>query len=190
MKCQKCGAECPPGTSFCRQCGAPVDTGAIRASEQTTALLDETDGVMTHRLESRETGRNRGAVRQSDGAHVAETRASNRRALLIAAVVIVVIGLISIAGFMALRSHKDATANLIYPGSRTVLDMKSEDGTRVLQLQTSDPVSEVEVWYQKAMKSEKIVRVTPNNIVLKNEKALATIVAEGNTTNILIKQSK
>ena len=188
MKCQKCGAECPPGTSYCRQCGAPVDTGAILASEQTTTLLDQNDGVTTQRLESRETGPERGRLPRAAEAP-GEKSSSNRRALLIAALVMVVVGVLTVVGVVALRNHKASSANLIYPSARTVLDMTTEDG-RALHLQTSDSVNDVEAWYKKALNSQKVVRLTPSSVILKSERTTVTVVGEAGTTNILIKMPK
>jgi hypothetical protein len=45
----------------------------------------------------------------------------------------------------------------------------------------------VEAWYQKTLKPEKTMRLTSTSVVLKNAKTTATIAAEDNTTNILIK---
>jgi len=187
MKCQKCGAECPPGTSYCRQCGAPVDTGAILASEKTTTLLDQNDGVTTQRLESRATGPERGRLPRR--AEDANGKSSNRRALLIAALVIVVVGVLTVAGVMALRNHRASSSSLSYPGAKTVLDMTTEDG-RALHLQTSDSINDVEEWYRKALNSQKVVRLTPSSVILKSERTTVTVVAESGTTNILIKMPK
>jgi hypothetical protein len=189
MKCQKCGAECPPETSFCRQCGAPVDTGAIRASEQTTQLLEQNDGVTTQRLESRETAGGRGRLPRADEHTVAKT-GSSRRALFIGAVVIGIIAVISAAAFIGLRSHRSASSDLIYPGAKTIVDVRTNDGGRALQLETTDSFSDVEAWYQKAINSEKIIRLTPTSTMIKDRKRIATIVADGNKTAIAIKVIK
>jgi zinc-ribbon domain len=147
MTCQNCGAECPDGTSFCRQCGAPI------ASEQTTAILNPT---------------------------------KSRRPILIGAVVIAIIGIATAATLVGMRSHSAAN-DLIYPGARTVVDMASDGGGRALHLQTPDSMEKVEAWYQKTLKPEKTMRLTSTSVVLKNAKTTATIAAEDNTTNILIK---
>jgi RNA polymerase subunit RPABC4/transcription elongation factor Spt4 len=180
MTCQNCGAEYPTETNFCRQCGAPI------ASEQTTALLDDpTDSVTTQRMESRATGPNRRPLPDGPTASVPDR---SRRPILIGALVIAVIGLISVVGLLAMRNHDNqASSDLIYPGAKTVLDMKNERGGRALHLETSDSFTAVEAWYQKALKPEKTVRLTSTSVVLKNPATTATIVAEGNKTNILIK---
>ena len=147
MTCQNCGAECPAETSYCRQCGAPI------ASEQTTALLNQT---------------------------------RSRRPILIGTVVIAIIGVVTAATLIGMRSHS-AENDLIYPGARTVVDMKNQAGGRALHLQTSDPFNTVEAWYQKTLRPEKTMRLTSTSVVLKNGRTTATIAAEDNITNILIK---
>ena len=182
MKCQNCGAECPPETNFCRQCGVPF------GSEQTTALLGQNDGVTTQQLESRDTGRNRGPSSQPAGDPTAEKSGGSRRAILIGAVVLVIVGVISVGALLGMRNH-NAAANddLIYPGARTVVDMKNDGGGRALHLETSDPFTTVEAWYQKKLKPEKTMRLTSTSVVLRNGRTTATIAAEDKKTNILIK---
>jgi hypothetical protein len=65
--------------------------------------------------------------------------------------------------------------------------MTSNGGGRALHLQTPDSMEKVEAWYQKTLKPEKTMRLTSTSVVLKNAKTTATIAAEDNTTNILIK---
>jgi hypothetical protein len=180
MTCQNCGAECPAETNFCRQCGAPI------ASEQTTALLDNsTDSATTERIESRATAPNRPPLPERATASVP---GRSRRPILIGALVIAVIGLISVAALLGMRNHNNqASSDLVYPGAKTVIDMKNESGGRVLHLETSDPFTAVEAWYQKTLKPEKTMRLTSTSVVLKNGATTATIAAEGNKTNILIK---
>lgn len=191
MKCQKCGAECAVGTSFCRQCGAPIETeeGPI-ASEQTTIHLDQAAMAATHRLESRTTGRDQVTPVSepvSAPAVAAPETSASRRGILIGAAMIVVIGLVCAAALIALRGETRTTTDLVYPGARTVVDITNEGGGRALQLETSDSLAAVEEWYQKALKPEKTMRLTSTNVVLKNEKTTATIASEGGKTSILLK---
>lgn len=182
MTCQNCGAECTEGTSFCRQCGVPI------ASEQTTALLNQTDGISTQRIESRATGPNRGALRADElTANVPEKSGGRRKAILIVTLIAAVAGAITAATLIGVRSHGAAASDLIYPGSKTVVDMTSDGGGRALHLQTPDSMAKVEAWYQKALKPEKTMRLTSTSVVLRNDKTTATIATEDNTTNILIK---
>jgi len=67
--------------------------------------------------------------------------------------------------------------------------MKYDDGSRALTLETNDGLETVEAWYQKRLKPLKTMRLNPHSVVIKNEKTTATIVADGNTTDILIKMA-
>lgn len=187
IKCNKCEAECVVGTSFCRQCGSPIDTGSAQVpSEQATALLDQSAYVATERLESRETGPDRGRLQQPVKEST-EASAPSRRGVIVGAVVIVVIGVICAAALVGLRGGTSTTANLMYPGAKTVVEMTGEGGGRALHLETSDSFSSVEEWYQKELKPQKTMRLTSSSVVLKNDKTTATIASEGMKTSILIK---
>lgn len=65
----------------------------------------------------------------------------------------------------------------------------SGEGDRALQLQTPDPLERVVAWYEASIKPTKTMRLTSTSVVLRNQNVTATIAAEGNKTNILIKQS-
>jgi len=182
IKCQKCGAECAAGTSYCRQCGAPVDQELATApSEQATALLDESVHAATQRFEARPTGPD--PVRFQQPANVSH---GSRRGVLIGALVIVVIGVICVATVIGLRGRSQAAGNLVYPGARTIFDMTG-DGGRALHLESPDSFSDVEAWYQKELKPDKTMRLTSTSVVLKNQKTTATIASESDKTSILIK---
>ena len=182
MTCQNCGAECLPETSFCRQCGVPI------ASEQTTALLNQTDGVSTNRLESRATGPNRAALPADRlTTNVTQKSGGRRKAILVGTLVAAMVGAITATTLIGMRSHSAGSNDLIYPGAKTVVDMTSDGGGRALHLQTHDSMAKVEAWYQKTLKPEKTMRLTSSSVVLRNGKTTATIATEDNTTNILIK---
>jgi hypothetical protein len=193
MKCQKCGAECAAGTSFCRTCGAPIDADAIQiASEQTTVHLDQAATIATQRLESRTTGRDPGHLPVTSAVPepvvaAPETAIASRRGILVGAALIVVLGLVCAAALIVLRGQSRTATALVYPGARTVVDITGEGGGRALQLETSDSLAAVEEWYQKNLKPEKTMRLTSSSVVLKNDKTTATIAAEGGKTNILLK---
>lgn len=188
-KCEKCGAQCVAGTSFCRQCGAPIAQVVTDSapSEQTTVLLDQSVNAATQRLESRATGPERGRLPYPTEVPT-KACAPNRRGILIGALVIVVIGVICAAALIGIRGHSKTSANLQYPSAKTVFDITGEGG-RALHLETSDSFSEVEAWYQKELKPYKTMRLTSNSVVLKNEKTTATIASEGTKTSILIKMA-
>ena len=195
MKCGKCGAECAPGTVFCRQCGAQIEPEETpTASEMTTIHLDQAEIVATQRLDPRATGPNRGNSPQTAPEPVidappavAQAPEGSRRGILIGAVMIVVLGVVCAAALIALRGQSRSSNDLIYPGARTVVDITAEGGGRALQLETSDTFSAVEEWYQKALKPQKTMRLTSTSVVLKNEKTIATIASENGKTNILLK---
>ena len=187
IKCHQCEAECAVGTSYCRQCGAPIVSELTQTpSEQPTAILEQSNIPSTQRLEARETGADRGLLQQPIEEST-EGSAASRRGILIGALVIVVIGVICAAALVGLRARGQTTANLMYPGSSTIVDMTGEDGGRALQLETSDPFSTVEQWYQKELKPHKTMRLTSTSMVLKNNKTTVAIASEGGKTSILIK---
>jgi hypothetical protein len=78
---------------------------------------------------------------------------------------------------------------LIYPGSRTVVDV-SDSGGAVLQLETPDALDKVRAWYEGNLKPTKTLRVTSTSVILKNENVTATLVSENSTTSIVIKQAR
>ena len=87
------------------------------------------------------------------------------------------------------QGHVELSKSLFYPGAHTVLDVTNDDGSGVLQLQTPDQLEKVQAWYESALKPTKTIRVTSATMILKNGPVTATIVAENNTTTIVIKQS-
>ena len=183
LTCKHCHAELVPHTSFCRQCGAAIEQASVPAvDEGTTALLDQSEIAATRRLESRQTSP------ASSVKDAAPTKRARKKAILIASVVtlLVVVGVTSVA----IRHSRNKTVSaegLIYPESRELVNMVAEGGGRTLQLETADSLQKVEAWYRASMKPGKVIQLSPGSVVLKNEKATATIVREDNKTNILIK---
>ncbi len=206
-KCTSCGAELSAGMNFCRQCGASVVVSPD-ASEQPTAMLNQsTASPTTQRLDPRPTGTGyQGAVppmtpmAAPTGTPVATSRGGSARWLIVVGIVIaLLIGISSVVGVMksvlrsrAQRQNQSRTNTvvrkpLVYPGAKTVLDVTSQDGTGVLQLQSADPIDKVADWYEAHLKPTKTVRVGPT-VIMKNDNVSATIVSDGSNTNILIKQ--
>ncbi len=66
--------------------------------------------------------------------------------------------------------------------------MTNNDGSRTVQLQTTDSLDRVENWYQTNVKLTKTVRLTSASVVMKNEKVTITLANDDNKTVILIKQ--
>lgn len=78
-------------------------------------------------------------------------------------------------------------SSLMYPGAVTTLNMTNEDGSRTLQMDTTDSLQVVEKWYQGKFKFGKTLRLTSNDVVLKSEKLYITIADQSNKTHILVK---
>jgi hypothetical protein len=172
-----------PATSFCRQCGAAITAEQfVESSEQPTAILGNTDSATTQRLHARATS----------PAMTSRSTAPSRRNIMIgAAIVLLIIGLISAVAFVRMQSHTEAptTSQLIYPGAQTVVDMTNNDGSRTIQLQTADSLDKVESWYHKNLTLTKTMRLTSTSYVMKNDKVTITLASEDKKTNILIKQA-
>jgi len=192
-KCLTCGAQLLRGTSFCRKCGASIfPNQAEGASEKPTSLLSATDPALTQRLDSRPTGNpNEPAeVDPSLSPAVPGTLKGlkGRYAIIGSIFTLIIIATLCVVGFVALKRHASNEA-VSYPGARIITDMKYDDGSRALTLETNDGLETVEAWYQKRLKPLKTMRLNPHSVVIKNEKTTATIVADGNTTDILIKMA-
>jgi hypothetical protein len=186
LTCKHCHTELVPQTSYCRKCGAAVDpTGEITGDERTTALLEQSDIASTSRLEPRPTSPEpphlhipsspvkNGARKKKTGAKVA--------GLIMMAMLVVTIVVVKS------RNKVASGEGLIYPGSTEQVNMVAEGGGRAVQLETSDSVQTVEAWYRRSMKPGKVIQLTTNSVVLKNEKTTVTVVGENNKTSILIK---
>jgi hypothetical protein len=182
-KCSACGAELIPGAGFCRQCGNAAGT-----SEQRTAILNQpNDSSTTQRLVSRPT-----SPAQSSAA--GPSAANGRLKVFIAGLIIVaLLGLGWVArSVIKSRSRSQSGSQisraLIYPGARVILDLNEGAGS-VMQLATSDPLNKVQTWYVSNLQPTKILQVTQGTIILRKDNVTATLVAENNTTNIVIKQT-
>ena len=198
LKCSQCGAELLPETNFCRRCGAIAKaSGEVSSSELPTEVFaQEPASPTTRRLESRTTSPDR-ALRQAIAG--ANTKAADpdaqrrRRAALIggAVALVVLIGLMAGVAYVRISSDSRTTADaaLVYPGSRTIVDVASGDG-RTIQLQTDDSLEQVITWYEVNLKPTKTMRLTSTSIVLKNENVTTTLATEAGKTNILIKRIK
>jgi hypothetical protein len=194
LKCDLCGAELLPSTSFCRKCGTAItDTNMEGRSEATTALLGNTaERATTQRLDPRPTSPDPGVH------HLAKRRAASspsggRRNAVVAGfvVVLIIVGILTTIVVLRMRNTNttsDAGA-LIYPGAQTVVNMTNTDGSRTMQLQTKEPLARVESWYQTNLKLSKTVRLTSASVVMKKEKVTITLAEEDGATKILIKQA-
>ena len=194
-KCRTCNAELTPGTSFCRQCGAAINHANEPESEAATTLLAGSDPVTTQRLAARPTG---DRLLDDPAPVVATTdpeiakRKSLRRALVAGAItVIAVVCILCVALVFTFRSRARSSANavLVYPGAKTLMDMKYDDGSRAMTLETGDSLGKVEGWYQSSLRPSKVIRLTSGSVVLKNQNTTATLVVDDDKTNILIKMT-
>jgi hypothetical protein len=188
-----------PGANFCRRCGAVLtDSSAagVNSSELPTAMLDQKSNLSTSRLNPRATSPEtplRAVVPEIVSGENDSAQARRRRWTLIgsAFLVLLLCGIIGSVAYLRNSSHSRTTndASLIYPGSKTIVDLSSGDG-RAIQLQTDDSLEQVIAWYEKSIKPTKTMRLTSTSVVLKNENVTTTLATEGGKTNILIKRLK
>lgn len=206
LQCNSCGATLLPDTSFCRQCGAPV-SGDQRTplSEYSNApFRGGSENVTTRRLDPRPTSERGGMQFQPPymPAPLAapKPRLGNAQPLVIGlALIALFLGILTVVAVVRLRTPtrivkvvgNGATAQgeLVYPGADTLLDVASPDGSRVMKLRTSDPLNLVQHYYETTLQATKTVAVSNVVVVVRNDKVTATLLAEGDKTNILIKQA-
>ena len=189
ISCQQCGAELLPQTSFCRQCGTPISP-PIPTSESTTRLLDDSDAVATQRLDPRPTSPGRDPLNAPILTTVApQHRGLNKLGLIGVIVLVLLVGSVSTIAVMRHRGDRAAVVvdSLTYPGARKLVDIVSEGGGHAVHLETTDSFDNVQDWYRRKLEPEKVMHLTTFSIVMKNEKTTATIVREGDKTNVLLK---
>ena len=184
LKCEVCGAELLPGTGFCRQCGAAISSDAMDLSEQPTAILPDEKPATTQRLHARSTSRARSEL------HTTKRPGYRRNVVLFIFAIVLLLGVVAA---LAVLSDRNPTSDsggeaLLYPGATTTVKMGHDEGDRTVQLETSDSLERVESWYQSHVKFDKTIRLTSNNVVMKNQRVTITLAVENNKTNILIKQ--
>jgi hypothetical protein len=112
--------------------------------------------------------------------------------MLIGALLLILLaGLVTTVAIMRaqLNRRNVSEESIIYPGARKAMDIVADGGGRALQLETSDSLEQVDEWYRETLKPDKVIRLSSTSVVLKNERAVATIVREGDQTNILIKMN-
>jgi hypothetical protein len=110
-----------------------------------------------------------------------------------AGVLVLLLGAVSVGVIWSLRAGSQTAdaiqinKSLIYPGSRTIVDM-SDSGGAVLQLETPDALDKVGAWYEANLKPTKTLRVTSTSVIQKKENVTVTLVSEDKLTSIVIKQ--
>ena len=192
--CPKCGAGLIPGTSFCRQCGQPT-TETPSGSEQVTAIFGQSpDAATTKRLDPRPTTP-RYEVNSDSLAATSASLTSKRSwpKLITIGIVLSLLIVVAVGVMWSLRGSRSAgniqiSRSLIYPGSRTIVDM-GDSGGAVLQLETSDALDKVQAWYESNLKPMKTLRVNSTTIILKRGKVTVTLGSEDKTTSIVIKEA-
>ena len=195
--CAKCGAELISGTSYCRQCGQ-LARESDAGSEQVTAILGESkDAATTQRLDPRHTGP--GYDPGSDSLTATSTSPTKSKyslpTLITACVLVALLLVVSGGVFWSLRSGRlNTSANqisrsLVYPGSRTIMDM-SDSGGAVLQLETPDGLEKVSDWYAVNFKPAKTMRPNSTSVIQKKQLVTVTLLSENNLTSIVIKQNR
>ena len=192
LKCRQCGSEVLPETNFCRQCGTRITADLPEQNDLATKLFPDEDIVATQRLESRPTAPNAPRLNLPSPVPTKEPSRHGGKLMLIGALLIILLaGLVTTVAIM--RAHVNrrnvSEESIIYPGARKVMDIVADGGGRALQLETSDSLEKVDDWYRETLKPDKVIRLSATSVVLKNEKAVATIVREGDQTNILIKMN-
>ena len=190
LTCRQCGSEVLPQTNFCRQCGTRITADLPEQNDPATKLFTDDDIVATQRFDSRPTSPNPPHVNLRTPVPAKESRKSGGKLMLIGALLIILlVGLVTTVAIM--RAHVTrrnvSEEAIIYPGARKALDIVADGGGRALQLETSDSLEQVDEWYRETLKPDKVIRLSASSVILKNEKTVATIVREGDQTNILIK---
>ena len=192
LKCRQCGSELLPQTNFCRQCGTRITADLPEQNDPTTKLFTEEDIVATQRLNSRPTSPNPPQLSFPTPAVVKEPRKLGGKLALIAAVLIILLaGLVTTVAIMRKHMNRSVASgdSIIYPGARKSMDIVADGGGRAVQLETSDSLEQVDEWYRETLKPDKVIRLSATSVVMKNKVAVATIVREGDQTNILIKMN-
>ena len=173
----------------------------MTGSEEPTALFESTpEQVTTQRLDPRPTSPDPARRFRPDsvGTNSPEGRRSQLAGMRGLILLMFVLGIITVVAVVKLRGHRTtvqtvsqtaAADNLRYPGAQTIVDMTNTDGSRTIQLQTSDPLDRVESWYKSNLQLTKTMRLTSSSVVMKNEKMTITLASEDKKTAILIKQT-
>ena len=193
--CRTCGAALITGTSYCRQCGQPTEEPAPGSELATAILGDSQDAATTKRLDPRPTtpGYDPGSDSLLPTATSPDKSGYSWPKLVTAGILVLLLAVVSVGIIWSLRAgNRTADAiqinrSLIYPGSRTIVDM-SESGGAVLQMETADALDQVSAWYEANLKPTKTLRVRSTSVIQKKEKVTVTLVSEDKLTSIVIKQ--
>ena len=188
LRCEQCNDQIVQGTSFCRNCGAALRNDA-NLSEQQTAILKSDEAPTTRRLDPRSTN--------PYGEPSQNAKGRPWRLIVVGGIILLVVGCVSIITVLRSVSNRRAkgavasqiSRDLIYPGSKVIIDLGQDGGGSVMQLETSDPLNKVQTWYISQLQPQKILQATMHSTILRKDNVTATLVGENNSTTIVIKQA-
>lgn len=80
--------------------------------------------------------------------------------------------------------------SLAYPGAKTIMNVSSDHGKSVLQLQTTDSPNKVVAWYKDKLKPTQNVDLPFGNSILKNGDTTVVITGVEDGTTILISRGQ
>ncbi|HET6890218.1 MAG TPA: hypothetical protein VFH31_03880 [Pyrinomonadaceae bacterium] len=158
----------------------------------TAVLSHKINAHSTQRLEPRTTSSERRSFTMAENATILDSSKPRRRwvpaTVVLGLVLLVIIGLVASVAYVRMRNHDSTSDNaLVYPAAKIIADLKTPSD-RALQLQTEDSLDRVVEWYDATIKPTKTMRLTPTNVILKNQKVTVTVASGAGKTNILIKQ--
>ena len=78
---------------------------------------------------------------------------------------------------------------LIYPGSRVLLQVANDDGSRLLQLICFDPINEVIAWYIARFSPSKRIDLPDGGAILKGSFTTALILPGPQHVTVTVKRS-
>ena len=134
LNCRRCHAEVVPLTSFCRQCGAAIESsGDSSSDERPTTRFEQSDLIATKRLDPRLTGSEApNLITPPVGTIDVGSVKKGKPAVLISMVLVVVVAVVFAAGtLLRLRNRPASVESLVYPGSTKVLDVVAEGGSNL-----------------------------------------------------------
>jgi hypothetical protein len=197
LRCAKCGLEIVPGTSFCRSCGAPVESQPDSTERKTALLGERAEPRKTQRFESRTTADDGQAIRSYRPvtpvfvSQQSPAKPSRRGLLIVGLILMLLVCASALVGVIKRTRHSARSTRmaqqLIYPGARTVINVGGENGG-VLQMETTDPIDKVSDWYAATLKPTNTLQVTTATVIMKNDQVTATMAGTDQGTTIVIKQ--
>lgn len=78
---------------------------------------------------------------------------------------------------------------LIYPGSRVLLHVANDDGSRLLQLISFDPINQVIDWYISKFSPSKQIALSDGGVILKGSFTTALILPSEQHIAVTVKRN-